>query len=147
MLILYSIKDGRVAESGSHDELIKRGDLYYEMWQKQLHDDDDDTNEQPINGDATPFQTSEASPIASTQPVPPIDTSTRLPETDKANMVSSPTEMNEQESAKPQEDEEEEEEEEEESSAAAAAANTAASSQQKSKKKKRRSRSKKGTTF
>lgn len=42
--LILVIKDGQVVESGSHEELIKKGSVndegvYYEMWQKQLHDE------------------------------------------------------------------------------------------------------------
>ncbi|KAI8074014.1 P-loop containing nucleoside triphosphate hydrolase protein [Gongronella butleri] len=41
--IILVIKDGRVAESGTHEELIRQGmesgsGIYYEMWEKQLDD-------------------------------------------------------------------------------------------------------------
>jgi ATP-binding cassette subfamily B (MDR/TAP) protein 6 len=45
MRVLNRVKDGRVVESGSHEELIRKaslsgeGGVYYEMWQKQLHDE------------------------------------------------------------------------------------------------------------
>ncbi|KAI8137554.1 hypothetical protein BJV82DRAFT_634815 [Fennellomyces sp. T-0311] len=148
--LILVIKDGRVAESGSHEELIKRGSdgIYYEMWQKQLHDDDDieQTNEHHVNGDAKASEpctrvpeATPSGPIPSTEPVPPIDTRTRLPETDEGAMVSSPTEMND-ESGKPQEDEDDEEEE-------GSSSTPAVQSPQKNRKKKKRSKSRKGTTF
>lgn len=66
---MYSVKDGKIVEQGSHEELIRRGDegkwsclagcstiivvlricwiggIYYEMWQKQLHDDSETHSE------------------------------------------------------------------------------------------------------
>ncbi|KAI8337667.1 P-loop containing nucleoside triphosphate hydrolase protein [Chlamydoabsidia padenii] len=43
--LILVIKDGRVAESGTHDELLKQGaydqGIYWEMWQKQLREDND----------------------------------------------------------------------------------------------------------
>ncbi|KAI8364572.1 hypothetical protein BD560DRAFT_402776 [Blakeslea trispora] len=49
--LILVIKDGKVVESGSHEELIKlgiqseKGGVYYEMWQKQLHDESDTLND------------------------------------------------------------------------------------------------------
>ena len=31
------LKDGMVAEEGTHDELLKKDGMYAEMWNKQLH--------------------------------------------------------------------------------------------------------------
>jgi ABC-type multidrug transport system fused ATPase/permease subunit len=31
------LKDGRVAEEGTHDELLKKESMYSDMWQMQLH--------------------------------------------------------------------------------------------------------------
>ena len=31
------LKDGTVAEEGTHDELLENNGLYAEMWNKQLH--------------------------------------------------------------------------------------------------------------
>ncbi|SAL95634.1 hypothetical protein, partial, partial [Absidia glauca] len=47
--LILVIKDGRVAESGTHDELLKQGPhsdsadqgIYWEMWHKQLREDND----------------------------------------------------------------------------------------------------------
>ncbi|KAI8099088.1 uncharacterized protein BX664DRAFT_12834 [Halteromyces radiatus] len=46
--LILVIKDGRVVESGTHDELLKQGassadqpGVYWEMWQKQLREDND----------------------------------------------------------------------------------------------------------
>ncbi|KAI8337672.1 hypothetical protein BC941DRAFT_375486 [Chlamydoabsidia padenii] len=47
--LILVIKDGRVAESGTHEELLKQGaysnstdqGIYWEMWQKQLREDND----------------------------------------------------------------------------------------------------------
>ncbi|CAO0795626.1 unnamed protein product [Mucor circinelloides] len=55
--LILVVKDGKVVEQGSHEELIKRGDeggIYYEMWQKQLHDDSETHSEttQPDQNDS-----------------------------------------------------------------------------------------------
>ncbi|CAG8739888.1 20583_t:CDS:10, partial [Gigaspora rosea] len=40
--LILCIKDGQVAEQGTHDELIQNTEgVYYEMWQKQLRDETD----------------------------------------------------------------------------------------------------------
>ena len=31
------LKDGRVHEEGSHDELLEKNGMYADMWNKQLH--------------------------------------------------------------------------------------------------------------
>ena len=39
--LILAIKDGRIVESGTHRELIENVDgVYYEMWQKQLAEDE-----------------------------------------------------------------------------------------------------------
>ncbi|KAG2210102.1 hypothetical protein INT46_010307 [Mucor plumbeus] len=49
--LILVVKDGKVVEKGSHEELIKKatlsndGGVYYEMWQKQLHDDSETHSE------------------------------------------------------------------------------------------------------
>ncbi|KAG2199718.1 hypothetical protein INT47_012854 [Mucor saturninus] len=48
--LILVIKDGKVVESGSHEELIKKGSatdegVYYEMWQKQLFDESETQSE------------------------------------------------------------------------------------------------------
>ena len=32
------LKDGQVAEQGTHEELMRAGGLYYSMWQQQVSD-------------------------------------------------------------------------------------------------------------
>ena len=32
------LKEGQVAEQGTHDELLKKGGLYYSMWLEQASD-------------------------------------------------------------------------------------------------------------
>ncbi|CEP20145.1 hypothetical protein [Parasitella parasitica] len=45
--LIFVVKDGIIVEKGSHQELMKKesssnkGGIYYEMWQKQIHDDSD----------------------------------------------------------------------------------------------------------
>ncbi len=33
--LIIVLKDGSVAEQGTHDELLRRGGIYYSMWQQQ----------------------------------------------------------------------------------------------------------------
>ena len=35
---LFVMKEGRIVESGSHGDLLKKEGYYYELIQKQLHD-------------------------------------------------------------------------------------------------------------
>ncbi|KAI0635569.1 P-loop containing nucleoside triphosphate hydrolase protein [Trametes polyzona] len=36
--LIIVLKDGQVAEQGTHEELMRRGGLYYSMWQQQVSD-------------------------------------------------------------------------------------------------------------
>ncbi|KAI9251944.1 hypothetical protein BDA99DRAFT_444174 [Phascolomyces articulosus] len=122
--LILVIKDGRVVESGNHEELIKQGEdgVYYEMWQKQLHDDNDtETNGLHIN----------------------------VPESNRDEIVSSPTEM---ENSQQQEQEQEQEPQqsgsatpENQDEEGTTTSNVQSSS--KNRKKKKRSKSRKGTIF
>jgi ATP-binding cassette, subfamily B, bacterial len=46
MDVVYVLEKGRLAESGTHDELLKKKGVYYKLWQdqtgKQRDDDEDD---------------------------------------------------------------------------------------------------------
>ncbi|KAI7849527.1 hypothetical protein BDC45DRAFT_573904 [Circinella umbellata] len=160
--LILVVKDGRVVESGSHEELIKQGEdgIYYEMWQKQLHDDNDNEINGGIhaNGNGLTGKDSlapvvpETTQAASVPPtVPQIDTTRSRNATEQSDnsgaMVSSPTEL---ENNNQQEQEQEqgqsgtatpENQEEEEPTT------SNVQSPPKNKKKKRRSKSRKGTTF
>ncbi|KAF7731683.1 Homocysteine S-methyltransferase 1 [Apophysomyces ossiformis] len=116
-LILFaltsSIKDGKVVESGSHDELIKQAvengqqGVYYEMWQKQLRDENDTAIEEVTEGlrnnvvreevaaQAVPSQTSDEAGEGKAEEklVPKIDTNVPGEST---QLVSSPTEVAEE---------------------------------------------------
>ena len=166
---MYRVKDGRVVESGSHEELIKQGEdgVYYEMWQKQLHDDNDNEingglqangngNGNGLTGSDSPAPVvPEGTPTSFVPPtVPQIDTSRSRATTEQSDnsgaMVSSPTELednNQQEQEQEQEQsgtatpENQEEDEEEQPTT------SNVQSPPKNKKKKKRSKSRKGTTF
>lgn len=36
--LIIVLQDGRVAEQGTHEELLKKGGLYYSMWVQQASD-------------------------------------------------------------------------------------------------------------
>ena len=36
--LILVLKDGQVAEQGTHEELMRAGGLYYSMWQQQVSD-------------------------------------------------------------------------------------------------------------
>lgn len=36
--MIIVLQDGRVAEQGTHEELLKKGGLYYSMWVQQASD-------------------------------------------------------------------------------------------------------------
>lgn len=36
--MILVLKDGQVVEQGTHEELMRRGGLYYGMWQQQVSD-------------------------------------------------------------------------------------------------------------
>lgn len=36
--MIIVLQEGRVAEQGTHDELLKKGGLYYSMWVQQASD-------------------------------------------------------------------------------------------------------------
>jgi len=36
--LIIVLKDGQVAEQGTHEELLKKGGLYYSMWVEQASD-------------------------------------------------------------------------------------------------------------
>ncbi|CAO3673079.1 unnamed protein product [Umbelopsis ramanniana] len=64
--LILVIKDGQVVESGSHDELISQAiatgeqGVYYEMWQKQLKDENTETTANNSEANSTVGEPSEA---------------------------------------------------------------------------------------
>jgi ATP-binding cassette subfamily B (MDR/TAP) protein 7 len=50
--LIIVLRDGQVAEQGTHDRLVDRGGVYSELWsaQEMLFTDDDGNKEQPGSG-------------------------------------------------------------------------------------------------
>ncbi|KAI8051073.1 uncharacterized protein B0P05DRAFT_562857 [Gilbertella persicaria] len=139
--LILVIKDGKVVESGSHEELIKKatqqgqGGIYYEMWQKQLHDENDTLNDHSTDEENTKSREIDTQIIELENPV----------ETKVA--TSSPTEV---EVIELDEEEEEEQQQKKEQSSTDAdnnncstpSSSTANSTNKKKKKRKSRNRTK-----
>ncbi|EGJ30462.1 MULTISPECIES: ABC transporter ATP-binding protein [Moorena] len=43
--LIYVMRDGKIVESGSHDELVTQGGLYAESWQAQMHSSERETDQ------------------------------------------------------------------------------------------------------
>ncbi|KAI9314851.1 hypothetical protein BX666DRAFT_1964047 [Dichotomocladium elegans] len=104
--LILVIKDGRVVEQGTHEELIRQGTpmnggpegVYYEMWQKQLHDDSD--GEQTTVGATTPLKIDTTAPL----PVGPKQEPQQM-------IMASPTEVEAPNQVRKEEEEEDDHEE------------------------------------
>lgn len=111
------IKEGRVVESGTHEELIRQGaannegkagafiqtremkdlrteklGVYYEMWQKQLHEDLDEAETVNASNSDTDKQKIQDENKPKSAPPPTVDTS-GAKSSDQKQVVESPTEM------------------------------------------------------
>ncbi|KAH8552559.1 hypothetical protein BGW37DRAFT_489423 [Umbelopsis sp. PMI_123] len=71
--LILVIKDGQVVESGSHEELISQAivtgeeGVYYEMWQKQLKDENNETTAKNSEANSTAGEPSDAKQAANVE--------------------------------------------------------------------------------